>query len=96
MKISVTFALLPKSDINSEPILIAASSNSGQIIQVAPNIAQRVTASRKEASIEIPIGADALHVLDAVALKRSPSRALAKTNVAQSSASSTIVQTLPN
>ena len=84
------------NDINSELIAITASSNSGQTIQVAPHIAQRVTASRKEASLETPIGADALHVLAAVALERSPSRALAKTNVARSSASSSIVQSLPN
>ena len=58
------------NDIDSELISIAASSNSGQTIQVAPHIAQRVTASRKEASIETPIGADALHVLAAVALGR--------------------------
>ena len=84
------------NDIDSELISIAASSNSGQTVQVAPHIAQRVTASRKEASLDTPIGADALHVLAAVALERSPSRALAKTNVARSSASSSIVQTLPN
>ena len=84
------------NDIGSELISIAASSNSGQTVQVAPHIAQRVSASRKEASLDTPTGANALHVLAAVALERSPSRAPAQINVARSSASSSIIQNLPN
>ena len=84
------------SSTNGDLVPIAASSNSGQTFQVAPHVAQRVTASRKEASLDTPNGADALHVLAAVALERSPSRATAQTSVGRSSASSSIVQSLPN
>ena len=84
------------SGTNGDLVSIAASSNSGQTIQVAPHVAQRVTASRKEASLDTPNGANALHVLAAVALERSPSSATAKTSVRRSSALSSIVQSLPN
>ena len=84
------------SGTNGDLIPIAASSNSGQTFQVAPHVAQRVTASRKEASLDTPNGANALHVLASVALKRSPSRATAQTSVGRSSASSSIIQSLQN
>ena len=62
------------NDADGELISIPASSNSGQSVQVAPHVAQRVTVSRREASPESPADDNALQVLAAAAVRRSPAR----------------------
>ena len=49
-----------RNDADGELILISASSNSGQLVQVTPHVAQRVTASHQEASTDLPADDDAL------------------------------------
>ena len=62
------------NDADGELISIPASSNSGQSVQVAPHVAQRVTASRQEASPDLPTDDNALQVLAAAAVGRFPAR----------------------